>query len=417
MPYQFGGMATDDLFGSRDIPLHLAEYIFYLAGSDALTSVRCANKANAEAYRSVALSLAKRGQWRCRVDSPELLQFAVEHRLRCLHVVSCNINSLRQLASLDRLRELCIENGGEGLDPADLEALEYLPMLVGLELKYLGLLALPLLHAPDATLKRLVWCEVAGDDASEPIRRMTGPLPGSLVHLQCRVESYLALPDLPPLLEHLDLDTSRPPTGAIPALPATLRHLSLSESSLARLPDDLPSQLTRLDCSSNELATLPPLPDALEKLDCNLNRLRTPLPDLPGSLVCLDCSSNRLTAMPALPATLTRLDCIGNHLASLPPLPASLEVLHCSYNRLATLPAPLPPNLSILTCGGNDLRHLPALPRTLKVLRCGGARARHGGAARNARHGSGVSLLSRQWARIAPGRRADIAACLRMLRE
>ena len=94
-------MAPDDLFGSRGIPLHIAEDIFYIAGPGAVTSVQCTSKANAEAYSGVGLSLAKRGQWRCLVDSsPELLQFAIKHRLLCLRVVPCTGISLSSLPPL-----------------------------------------------------------------------------------------------------------------------------------------------------------------------------------------------------------------------------------------------------------------------------------------------------------------------------
>lgn len=258
-------MATADLFGSRDIPLHIAEHIFYLAGPEALTSVRCTSKINAEAYSDVALSLAKRGQWCCLVDSPERLQFAAEHKLRCLHVVAGGITSLLQLASLGWLRELYIENGLETFDPADLtDLLAIPPTLVSLKFQHLGLVALPAhLLPPEAALKRLVWCEAEGANEQQPIRRM-GRLPSSLVHLQCNVDAYLDLPgDLPPSLQHLDLDSSRLREGVrLPGLPAALPHLSLREINLTELPGELPSQLTRLDCSWNQLTVLPPLPDA-----------------------------------------------------------------------------------------------------------------------------------------------------------
>lgn len=42
-----------DLCDSRDIPLEIAEDIFYLAGPGALMAVHFSNKANAEAYSGV----------------------------------------------------------------------------------------------------------------------------------------------------------------------------------------------------------------------------------------------------------------------------------------------------------------------------------------------------------------------------
>ena len=333
--------AVRDLFGSRGIPLHLAEHIFYLAGPGALTSVRCTNKTNAEAYSGVALSLARRGQWLCRADSPELLQFAVEHRLRCLRFAPNSINSTSrpQVATLEWLRELYIDyTYNSRLTFAD--NFELPPRLAVLELKNLRLQALPPL--PDATLERLVWCEPGG---AELVFR-TGPLPSSLLHLQCDLGSPIELPDLPPFLQHLDLGHSLLSTGTLPTLPATLKHLSCVHCNLTHLPDDLPPSLVHLDCASNRLPALPALlPLQLRHFTCSYNRL-TILPVLPDTLQHLDCSFNALTApLPDLPDSLVHLDCHRNHLTALPALPARLTHLDCSNNPLVGFPDPLPPGL------------------------------------------------------------------------
>lgn len=80
-------MSELDLFRSHNIPPEISDTIFLLAGPAALASVRCTNKANAEAYKDVALGLARRGLWRCRVDSAVALHLAETHKLLCLRVV------------------------------------------------------------------------------------------------------------------------------------------------------------------------------------------------------------------------------------------------------------------------------------------------------------------------------------------
>jgi hypothetical protein len=56
---------------------------------------------------------------------------------------------------------------------------------------------------------------------------------------------------------------------------------------LAALPE-LPSCLTYLSCSYNELTSLPSLPCGLQKLYCSQNTLQT-LPELPSTLSGLSC--------------------------------------------------------------------------------------------------------------------------------
>ena len=91
---------------------------------------------------------------------------------------------VQQVASLERPRELCIENSR--IDSLDLQQLVLPPRLVTLELENLGLLVLPPL--PNVTLKRPVWREMAVYPASEIVRR-TELLPSSLVQLQFSVSS------------------------------------------------------------------------------------------------------------------------------------------------------------------------------------------------------------------------------------
>lgn len=356
-----------DLFGSRGIPPEIAEHIFHLAGPGAWTNVRCTNQANAAAYSGVGVSLTKLGLWRCHVNSPELHQFAVEHRLRSLRLAPySNITSLYQVTPLEWLTELRIENYDRAkFDPGDLQQLVFPPRLVTLELMYLGFLFLPPL--PDeATLKRLVWFE----DTRASLTYSTGPLPSSLLHLQCYIWSFLELPPvLPPHLEYLSLLSACLPTPARPVLPATLRYFRflnlLQADDSTWLPDQLPSQLKHLCCSDNRLAVIPALPAGLTHLDCSGNSLTSPLPALPDSLLHLACDDCELSALPTLPASLTYLSCTRNSLEKLPALPESLCSLSCIRNhRLTSLPA-LPGGLEELRCDSGlvDGRNLPATLR------------------------------------------------------
>lgn len=54
--------------------------------------------------------------------------------------------------------------------------------------------------------------------------------------------------------------------------------------------------LTKLNCSYNNLTSLPPFNENLEELDCGNNQL-TSLPDLNEKLVILYCENNKLTWM------------------------------------------------------------------------------------------------------------------------
>lgn len=350
-------MALTDLFGSRSIPLDIAEDIFHLAGPGALTSVRCTSKANAAAYSGVGLSMAKRGLWRCRVKSPELLQLAVEHRLPRLHITPPGIGigyRLPHAATLVWLRELCIEN--VSLNTIRAAALEFLPRLEVLEINFLGLHDLPPLPA---TLKRLVWREMS----FPRFLRRTGPLPRSLLYLQCNmVNLYLELPELPPFLQHLNINGTRLRSGIayddrLPTLPATLTHLSFNRCYSPRLPVNFPPALVHLACEGNLLISeLPALPDTLEHLNIG---------------------STGLYALPAeLPPNLTWLSCGFNHLRRLPDLPCTLKHLECQHqqNGMEELPALHDTALVVLFCGDNGLTSLPTLPGTLRHLHgCGNA--------------------------------------------
>lgn len=128
------------------------------------------------------------------------------------------------------------------------------------------------------------------------------------------------------------------------------------------------SNLTHLDCSSNNLISLPNLPSTIQTLLCNINQLNN-LPELPSSLDLLDCSFNNISNIPALPSTLTNFACTNNQLFSLPELPDNLAYFYCQSNLLTTLPS-LPSALVDFNCNNNQLSAIPTLPQTVQILYC-----------------------------------------------
>ena len=146
-----------------------------------------------------------------------------------------------------------------------------------------------------------------------------------------------------------------------------LTYLNCDSNQLSTLPI-LPEQLTDLWCKHNEISSLPELPESLTLLWCSDNQLNS-LPTLPEGLINLGCDQNLLTSMPNLPAGLTTFYCDHNQLSNLPILPNALSFFNCSYNQLTTIPA-LPNSLIELSCFNNQISVLPELPLGLMSLLC-----------------------------------------------
>jgi len=187
----------------------------------------------------------------------------------------------------------------------------------------------------------------------------------NLRRLYCNYNQLASLPALPSSLE--DLSCAYNQLTSLPALPGNLRFLWCVGNRLTSLPA-LPAGFEVLWCANNQLTVLPALPAGLEQLLCFSNRLTT-LPALPASLKYLHCDSNQLTSLPALPVGLEQLYCGDNPLTMLPALPPGLRSLYCTNNQLTVLPE-LPAGLKIFWCRYNQLTALPALPSTLVSLRC-----------------------------------------------
>ena len=132
------------------------------------------------------------------------------------------------------------------------------------------------------------------------------------------------------------------------------------------------SQISELELISNlkilklcgQIALLPNIPSNITILDCSCNNLRS-LPELPSKLVYLNLSKNlQLTCLPVLPPTLVNLNCAYNQITCLPILPPTLVNLNCEYNKITCLPI-LPSGIIQLMCSNNHLSSLPDLPKTI----------------------------------------------------
>src|SRR5947208_3500790 len=78
------------------------------------------------------------------------------------------------------------------------------------------------------------------------------------------------------------------------------------------------------------------------------------LPDLPHNLKKFNCSSNQLTQLPDLPQCQT-LYCYSNQLTQLPDL-LHCQTLSCTYNQLTQLPDL--PHCQRLSCSGNTYLYI-----------------------------------------------------------
>ena len=95
---------------------------------------------------------------------------------------------------------------------------------------------------------------------------------------------------------------------------STITKLNLCDKGLTKLPDlSLYTNLKKLDCSCNKIATLDNLPLTLTYLDCYSNQI-TSLDNLPLTLTKLDCSNNKITSLNNLPLPLKQLYCYNNPL-------------------------------------------------------------------------------------------------------
>lgn len=186
-----------------------------------------------------------------------------------------------------------------------------------------------------------------------------------LTYLNCDSNQLSTLPLLPELLT--DLWCKHNQISILPDLPETLTLLWCTDNYLNSLPT-LPEGLINLGCERNFLTSLPNLPSGLTTLYCEHNQISN-LPLLPNSLSFFNCSFNQLSILPELPNYIIELSCSNNQISVLPELPSGLTSLFCYYNLLSTLPL-IPQSLTDLRCHNNLLSSLPSLSLGITYLNC-----------------------------------------------
>ncbi len=109
--------------------------------------------------------------------------------------------------------------------------------------------------------------------------------------------------------------------------------LDLSNLGLEELPR-LPSNLIKLNCSSNKLTILRELPEGLQYLNCSRNQIYL-IEEFPINCKYIDCSFNRLKSLPDLPIDCTYLNISHNLFNRLPQLPDTIEYLNYFNNNIS----------------------------------------------------------------------------------
>ena len=137
--------------------------------------------------------------------------------------------------------------------------------------------------------------------------------------------------------------------ASIDDIPSNITGLNCAYHGLYELPDiSRFTKLKRLYCSYNYITSIDNLPNHIEYIFCLNNRI-SEINNLPLSLLGLFCSSNRIRYIKYLPYRLRRLFCNNNRLISLPDLPYLMDVMYCNNNFFYCLPY-LPYSLSYLSC-------------------------------------------------------------------
>jgi len=96
-----------------------------------------------------------------------------------------------------------------------------------------------------------------------------------------------------------------------------------------------------------------------EVYDCSNQRLRTFPRFIPTTITHINCSNNEIDEITSLPPKLVYLNISNNKIKSLPQLPATMKELICDNNLLQTLPN-IPVGMKI-SCGGHNTYILQAL--------------------------------------------------------
>jgi hypothetical protein len=190
-------------------------------------------------------------------------------------------------------------------------------------------------------------------------------LPDTLYSLTLIDTPIERLPTLPEWLHRLTVIGTN--LTGLNDLPPHMQFLTCAQNRHLKTLGPLPPTLLELNCCSSPLEALPPLPDSLLQLNCELTQIKT-LPALPPNLKGIKASASMLEVLPPLPPELVVLEVHETPLQELPRLPFYLQVLYCHHTRITRFPHMLPERLRTLNCDTDFFADLYEVPIHLEHL-------------------------------------------------
>lgn len=182
-------------------------------------------------------------------------------------------------------------------------------------------------------------------------------LPTSLTCLRCSSNNIMGIKHLPSTLEILELSNCKLDKNNINLYQFYLPNLQILKINSNKLCLDVEKFIPCLDNLK--------IFEVSNNKFTNINILCEIMPNLE----ILKCSNNQLTddSFINLPPGLKILDCSHNLIKRLENLPTGIEILDCSYNELEGLDY-LPSSVVKLNCSHNQITQLDNLPSTMKYL-------------------------------------------------
>jgi hypothetical protein len=189
-------------------------------------------------------------------------------------------------------------------------------------------------------------------------------LPDNLERLTVNSVNVITLPTLPKKLKSIIIEFTKAEMESMVHL-SELNDLTLRYMSLTSLPS-LPTKLSYLNCSQNQITKLVKLPLSLKELDATNNSI-TFIDKIPDNMKVLNLFGNKLNSLPSLPLSCNELIVSGNKEIKLDKLPSRLEKLRINYCAIKQLPE-LPATLKELDCHDNEMYELPSFVSQLETL-------------------------------------------------
>jgi len=154
-------------------------------------------------------------------------------------------------------------------------------------------------------------------------------------------------------------------------IPNTVESLDCDNNLLTIIDFASLDNLTRVSCSSNNLASIAGIHGSISLLNCSQNNL-TSVSFTLNSLTDFNCSMNSITSIDLTHnPSLRTLDCSYNHLTTLSPVSNSLLYLYCNNNNISSLDLSSVGNLFFLNCSHNFLSTINVSPTySLNHLDC-----------------------------------------------